>query len=69
MNINTATALARRLLAKKTRTTQNPVEIILVEYGKKLPKTKYNMIIIEVLPEVNLARQILNESGVSNGLE
>jgi hypothetical protein len=68
MNINTATALARKMLAKKeTHSTQT--KIIILNYGEEQPVNMEGVIIIKALPEVNMARQILNESDVSNGLE
>ena len=68
MNINAATALARKMLAKK-ETHNTPTKVILLKYGEEPPVDMEGVIIIEVLPEANLARQILNKSDVSNGLE
>ena len=68
MNINTATALARKMLAKK-ETHNTPTKIVLHKYGEEPPVNEEGVIIIEVLPEANLARQILNKSDDSNGFE
>ena len=58
MNINTAIAKARKLLAKKGNAIKNPAKIIILKDGEKPPENTKGVIIIKVLLDANVSRSL-----------